>query len=523
MFQLPDYRLRQREYLLHISRAITAQLDLHSVLDLVIRYAVDMVAGNYGLIALRHDDGGDELQIRAAAGLDAAYWSAFAPLLDKMPDGSPEQAAWLRRQLHEVVATTQLPLRQMVALPLIGGTTPIGLIYVFRSALNVAFSPDDEQLLRDFADQAAIAVTNARLYAVALRETQQLNAIIEQSADGVMILDRRWRITTFNKAMEQLTGWPRAEAIGRPCAEVLGIHTPQGVNICQIACPLQHDLGNPHPYIEGWIMARDGRERYVQSRYSPTRGAQGEFLGAIANVRDVTEQRLEEELQSTFISVVGHELKTPVSIIKGYAGTLQREDAAWTLDDMRDGLAVIEDEADRLARQINDLLDVARSQAAGWRLEPTEWSLPPLAGEVARAFAAQAPERFRFELRFSADFPPVLADYERIRQVLTNLVGNAVKYSPEGGLIRIGGLAQRDHAVVFVEDQGIGIAPEAQAQLFRPFYRVDNRLRRQTQGSGLGLYLSRAIVEAHGGRIWVDSQLGRGSRFSFTTPTLPQL
>ena len=143
---------------------------------------------------------------------------------------------------------------------------------------------------------------------------------------------------------------------------------------------------------------------------------------------------------------------------------------------------------------------------------------------MAQRFAAQAGDRYTFELRFAEDFPPVHADYERTRQVLENLVSNAVKYSPDGGAIRITGRAADDHALISISDQGIGIAPEEQGKLFRRFYRVDNRLRRETQGVGLGLFLARAIVEAQGGRIWVESQPGRGSRFSFTLPlATPQL
>jgi len=157
-------------------------------------------------------------------------------------------------------------------------------------------------------------------------------------------------------------------------------------------------------------------------------------------------------------------------------------------------------------------------QAGGLRLEMADWALPPLAQQVVERFAGQAGEQFSFELRFPDDFPLVHADYERTREVLENLVSNAVKYSPDGGVIRIFGRAAADHAIISVNDQGIGIAPEEQAKLFRRFYRVDNRLRRDTQGAGLGLFLARAIVEAQGGRIWVESAPGRGSRFSFTVP-----
>lgn len=515
MPDLDDHRLRQREYLLQISRALTAQLDLVSVLSLVIGYAVEMTAGTSGLIALYDEESAGELRIRASARLPREDWPAFARLLALAPLDLPRRG---EAALREVAADTGLTLRQMIALPLTLRDTPVGLIYVFRAALNVAFSADDRQVLQDFADQAAIAVSNARLYQSVLREKQRLDAIIEQSADGVMIIDNRWRITTFNRAMEQLTGWSREEAVGRPCAEVLGIQNLQGINICLSDCPLQRMPFATNPVVEGRMLTRDGRELFVQSRYAPQRGPKGQFLGAIANVRDVTLQKQEEALQNTFISVISHELKTPVSIIKGFAGTLRREDAEFSALQYREGLTLIEDEADRLARLIQDLLDVSRLTAGGIRLDLSDFPLATLAADVVRSFAPTAGERFEFELRFPDDMPPVQGDYERCRQVLANLVSNAVKYSPEGGNIRIGGWPEGEHAVCYVSDQGIGIAAEEQEAIFRRFYRIDNRLRRETQGSGLGLFLTRAIVEAHGGRIWVESQLGKGARFVFTLP-----
>ncbi len=511
-----DLRLRQREYLLQISRAITAQLDLGSVLHLVIDVAVKMLAGTSGLIALYDEEGAGELQVRASAGLPRDVWYAFNPLLAQpLDDKSRDKMA---QALRQVAADIGLPLRQVVALPLTVRDTPVGMIYVFRAALNVAFTNDERQILQAFADQAAIAVSNARLYQGVLREKQRLDAIIEQSADGVMILDNRWRIVTFNKAMENLTGWPRSEAIGRPCAEVVGIQNAQGENLCLTDCPLQRRPIPPNPMAEGKIINRDGRELYIQSRYAPQWGPAGLFQGAIANVRDITDQKREEELQSTFMSIISHELKTPVSIIKGYAGTLGRADAQWSQETLQEGLQVIEEEADRLANQIQDLLDVSRLQAGGMRLEWSDWSLPQMAHEVAQAFAAQTDERFEFELRFPDDFPPVHADYERVRMILTNLVSNAVKYSPDGGLIRIGGKAEDEMAIVYVSDEGVGIPAEEQPRIFNRFYRIDNRLRRDTQGTGLGLYLTRALVEAHGGTLRVESKVGRGSRFLFTLP-----
>ncbi|MDQ5854659.1 MAG: ATP-binding protein [Chloroflexota bacterium] len=522
MLERSDRRLRQRDYLLRIGQAITAQLDPEAVLSLVIESAVEMVAGNYGLIALRGEQS-DELRVVASYNLPRSSWGAFEPLLDILaaPSATLNDGASAARTVAEML---ELPLRQAVSLPLLLGDAVIGLILVFRAAVNVAFTVDDRRLLQAFANQAAIAVQNARLYQTAVRESERLQAIIEESADGVMIFDERWRITNFNRAMERLTGWPRDEAIGRPCAEVLAMHTAQGLNVCLTDCPLQRLPYAPHPVAEGWIETRDGRKRYVESRYSPTRGPRGEFLGAIANVRDITAQKQEEEQQLTFISVISHELKTPVAIIKGYAGTLRRPDAHWEQATIAEGLAVIEEEADRLNDLIDNLLDVSRLQAGSLALAMAPFALPPVAERLVRGIAATAGDQFDFQLRFPANFPLVIGDENRIRMVLSNLLTNAVKYSPEGGIIRVGGWVEGSQALVYVSDQGIGIAPEDRERIFERFYRADNSLARSTQGAGLGLYLAKAIVEAHGGRIFVESQAQRGTRFVFTLPIeRPQL
>lgn len=518
MLESQDRRLRQRDYLLRLARAMAAQLDADPLLNLVIAQAVELLAGNYGLIALSNPT--NLLEIRAAYGLPNGSWPAFDDML-RVLDSEGPQSQRLGGELAEAATTLNLPLRQAVALPLVVGEEQVGIMIVLRAALNVGFTADDRQLLGAFVDFAAIAVNNAQLYAEAIAERRRLDTIIEQSVDGMMMLDSRWRIIRFNAAMERLTGWPREEAIGRPCAEVLGIHNTQGVNVCLTACPLQVYPPQSHPSIEGWITHRDGHEVYVGSSYSATRDAADRFTGAVANVRDLTAQKREEELQSTFISVMSHELKTPVAIIKGYAGTLSRTDVQLDAGTRHELLTGIEEEADRLARLIGDLLEVSRMQAGGLRLHPSEWNLAELSGDVVSAFAATTDERFEFQLRFEADLPHVYADAERIRMVLNNLISNAIKYSPNGGTIRVGGWQDDAHVLAYITDEGIGIAQDELPKLFAPFYRVDTRLARETQGAGLGLYLTKAIIEAHGGRIWVDSTLGRGSRFAWTLPIAP--
>jgi signal transduction histidine kinase len=214
---------------------------------------------------------------------------------------------------------------------------------------------------------------------------------------------------------------------------------------------------------------------------------------------------------------VSHELKTPVALIKGYAETLRREDADWDRETMQESLGVIAEEADHLTHLIDSLLEASRIQASGLKLEPTDVNLARLAEKVVDGFRTQT-NVHTFELDFPADFPPSWGDPERLREVLSNLVSNAVKYSPDGGTVWVGGRIDGAGVTIYVADQGMGIPPEEQDRIFDRFHRVDSGLHRRTEGTGLGLYLVKAIVEAHGGRVWVESAPGRGSIFMFTLP-----
>jgi signal transduction histidine kinase len=240
-------------------------------------------------------------------------------------------------------------------------------------------------------------------------------------------------------------------------------------------------------------------------------------VSVLANVRDITRFREAEEMKSTFVSVISHELKSPVSIIKGYADTLRREDAQWDTDTLSQGLAIIAEESDRLNRLIDNLLDASRLQASAFKLELSYVQVDKLAEKVTEEFRTQSDEHM-FTLDFPSDFPAVQGDIERLRQVLTNLLSNAIKYSPRGGLIRTGGWADADWVYVAVADEGIGIPQSEQERIFERFYRAESPLSRRTEGAGLGLYLCKEVVEAHGGKIWVTSEPGRGAKFVFKLP-----
>jgi signal transduction histidine kinase len=232
----------------------------------------------------------------------------------------------------------------------------------------------------------------------------------------------------------------------------------------------------------------------------------------------LTERQRLESMQSSFVSIVSHELQTPVSIIKGYAGTLARPDGPWSRDTVIRVAHTIEEECDRLNRLVSDLLDISKIQAGRVAMSMGPVDVPDLAETLAERSRPRSATH-QFETDFPTDFPIIRGDREKLRQALGNLVDNAIKYAPNGGVITIGGRAEDRHVILYVRDSGIGIPQDEQGRVFERFHRVDTRLSRTTQGVGLGLYICRVIVEAHGGQIWVESDgSGHGSTFYIRLP-----
>ncbi|MCA1554715.1 MAG: cell wall metabolism sensor histidine kinase WalK, partial [Chloroflexi bacterium] len=355
------------------------------------------------------------------------------------------------------------------------------------------------------------------LYQSAVAEKQRLDALIDNSADGVLILDHAGRIEMFNRALSELTGCPQEVAIGRHCSEVLVLYDAQGRSRCAQVCPLLDPANRSKSSVEGTLLHPDGRRVTVSITYSPLYDEAGYRVNIVANVRDVTRTREAEELKSTLLSVISHELKTPVALIKGYAGTLRRPDAHWDKDTLDQSLEIIEEEADRLNQLINNLLEASRVQAGGLKLRFGYVRLDRLAAKVASEFRTQT-TKHNIVVEFPTELPAIMGDEERLRELIGNLLSNAIKYSPQGGTIRVNGEATAREVRLSVADEGIGIAPDERERIFDRFYRVDNASARKTQGAGLGLFLVKAVVEAHGGRVWVESVVGKGSRFNIALP-----
>lgn len=509
---LPDFRIRQRDYLLEIARALAQELDLQKLLTRILRISIEMLAGQAGLIALKKDDG--SWHVAAAHGIPAAFLHYLEPLLAE-ERVSELDVAELNRMLKELTYTASMGLLNGVGIPLVAHEQVIGVIFIFRAYQDL-FSSNDKKLLQSFADQAAIAVYNAKLYSQISYEKQRLDAILDAAADGILILRPDHSIERCNMAFEKIYGAPRSEIENKEHEAIIRwAKEPQGLTLEKAEAggwPLGPDATL---YVEGDLERPLPPPLPVGITYAPLMEEEGGLRNIIVTVRDITHFRTADEIKNTFISIVSHELRTPVALIKGYVSTLRRDDAQWDRAIVEDSLAIIEEEADRLARMIDDLLDASRLQAGGMALNQADVSLPHLAERLANRFRTQT-SRHTILTDFPENFPIIMADEKRLAQVLSNLLSNAIKYAPEGE-IRIHGQVLPDQVIVCVQDQGPGINPGDLPHIFDRFYRADQAIRK-TKGAGLGLYLARAIVQAHGGRIWADPKAATGARICFSLP-----
>lgn len=514
---LPDFRVRQRDYLLEISRALTEELNLDNLLSRILRITAEMLAGQAGLIAMRDEQSG--WKIAATHGIPETFIRYLDPLITEVPDQGDAarfELPEINRLLQNLTRRVSLGLLTGVGLPLIVTDRVVGVIFVFRNYRGV-FSANDRALLQSFADQAAIAVRNAQLYTQVTREKQRMDALLDSAADGILILSPGHVITRCNPAFAQMLGIPIDEIQGKSHEEIILLqNTKNGMTLEQAEAGGWPLTPNATLYVEGDLIRSSNAFLPVGITYAPLLSTEGNLLNIIATFRDITRFRQAEEIKSTFISVISHELKTPVALIKGYVGTLRRQDVRWDRSVIDDSLAVIEEESDRLAGLIENLLDASRMEAGALKLNQSEVALDNLTSRMAERFKSQS-SKHDLVVDFPENFPVVLADEDRLSQVLSNLFSNAMKYSPEGGEIKVTGQVRPEQVIVCVSDQGPGIAPGDVPFIFERFYRSEDA-KKTTKGAGLGLYLARSVVEAHGGRMWIDTRPGQGARVCFSLP-----
>jgi PAS domain S-box-containing protein len=513
---LPDIRVRQRDYLLEISRALTQELDLDIVLEQILKYSIEILAGQAGLIVLRGEKGG--WRVRVSQGISPAFIQHLSPLLIEIPDNeNPEQfeIPEINRILSNITFAASMGLLSGVGLPMMTRKKVIGVIFIFRNYAGV-FSPNDHIVLSSFANQAAIAVQNASLYTTISRNKQHLDAVLDSAADGILIISPNQKIERCNEAFSRMVAMKPDDIQGKPHDEIVRLEKLTLDTTLEKAIAGGWPLTpNAQLYVEGDLKRLNLSTLPVGITYAPLLSSDEKLLSIIATFRDISRFRQADEMKSTFISVISHELKTPVALIKGYASTLRREDAKWDRKIVDESLKVIEEESDRLSSLIENLLDATRLQAGGIALKKSDIFLPAMVEQLATRFSTQT-NKHNITFKFPENFPIIMADDTRIEQVISNLISNAIKYA-DSGEIHISGQVRPEMVIVCVNDQGPGIAPQDLPFVFDRFYRSPE-ISRETKGAGLGLYLARSIIEAHAGKIWVDSKPGKGTHICFSLP-----
>ncbi|MDP3879092.1 MAG: ATP-binding protein, partial [Dehalococcoidales bacterium] len=350
-----------------------------------------------------------------------------------------------------------------------------------------------------------------------LREREEWFATTLMSiGDGVIATDRNGLINFMNAAAEQLTGWKQEEAMNRKLTEVFKIinrDTRQSVENPVARVLLTGEVVGLANHT--MLITRDGTEIPIDDRATPIRNYAGNLTGVALIFRDVSERDRVERLKDDFIGMVSHELKTPMTVIMGALHVLTQEGLSEreTRELLRDAISGTE----TMAAIVENLLELSRSQANHLILNMEPIDVFKIARDVTRKLQGKSATH-----RLTVDAPTspvlVLADPVKVERILYNLVENAIKYSPRGGEIRIFSQRNDNKLILGVSDQGPGIPPEGQKRLFQSFEQLETIYRNPTQGVGLGLKVCRTLVEAHGEKIWVESEPGKGATFLFTLP-----
>ena len=571
LFAETEHRLTEVTTLYSLANQIACSLELERVLETIVE-ALRVAVGCRGCVLFLLDKESEMLEIKAAVGVKP-QWRKAAKL--RLGEGTAGQAALTGQSIY-IPDTHQEPnyvvfdpeVRSVLVVPMISQGRTIGTLNVDDTRPN-AFSPDLERLLTIAAAQAAVAITNASLFGETAFEKMQTEAIINHMADGLLMMDDALRVVRLNPALEQMLDIRATDVMGRsipeltndphfdPLVSISRIELPQEETEqwilddvalpcadCMIRLPGAQELAKevrpverPASYctqcaaferyaeiharqgvIEQEIPLGEPVNRILKVSSSLVLDTNGKPLGQVKVVYDVTKERELDQMKSDFISMVSHELRTPLFSIQGYI-RLILDDQVPDEETRTSFLAIVEEQAQHLAGMVDDLLDLSRLEAGliDLKLEPVQ------IGEIGhqtiiKLHSLAQSKQIALEMHVADDVPLLTADRRWLDHVMINLVDNAIKFTPEGGQVLVLAKRRTSDVVVQVIDSGIGIPKEAQKSLFSKFYQVDGSATRETGGTGLGLYIVRRIVEAHGGRIWVESEVGKGSVFSFSLP-----
>ena len=511
--------------LYEVTALLATTLDVDAVLDQIVAKTIDLLGCDASGVYV-HDDVREGLAFRRGLHLDAAL---TRDLVLKPGEGVAGRAFQERRPVSTADRLADRDLRYSpvaeriiesaprayLAVPIAVRDEVLGVLvsYFFEPH---EFSEKEVQLLASLAAHAAIAMDNARHYQEVKLQQSRLAQIFDATSDGMLLVAPDGRVQTANRRAGDLLALKAADLVGIELTEVLAWHHAEGQDYQRMFAALRALVDDPENGAAGDLELRS-LKRILHWVSQPTKDSAGEPCGFTLTFHDVTHEREVSRMKSDFVSFVTHQLRTPLAGIKWMLELTAQEpeipaDAASYVQDAREA-------AQRLIQLVNDLLDISRLEQGKLTVTARPVDVGELTREVLVEVAGLVREKgHRLSLVGDGTALPVTADVQLLRQVVMNLVSNAIKYTPSGGLIEIqiepDGRALRWS----IRDSGIGIPRSSQARLFEKFYRAENVATLETEGTGLGLYLVRLIMEQLDGRVWCESEEGAGAIFRFTLP-----
>ncbi len=396
------------------------------------------------------------------------------------------------------------------------GSRRVGVLALSRSG-GAPLAVDGVRFLAHVRHELAVALRGAQLREALDLERAELRAIFEGASDAIVLVDDQHRVVRVNGAAGALLGMEPASAVGHSCEELFACHTGQVADACRDGCPFAHVIatGEQIGGHERTLGAGVPEPVHVVGSYALASRSTGGAAMAVAIFRDTTQMAHLQELRRGFIATVSHELRTPLALIKGYVDTLLELDP--DPETVRSYLKRIDDTTERLADLVRQTLDVTQLAIGQLILERSPTPLGDLVRGATEDLRLQMP-MIVLELTLDDSMPILDIDAVRIRQVLDNLLGNASKYGRPGGPIRVHGSLAESAVLVAVEDDGVGVPADERDLVFEQFHRGRNVRESTLTGYGLGLSISRRIVEAHGGQLYLEPKRGRGTTVVMRLP-----
>ncbi len=518
LFTSAEQRAGELATLQEVGQAITAQLELSRVLEAVVTGAMQFLGSQHTQVLL-WDEANQTLRYGAARGAEAERVRTQRLQLGRGINGTvamTRQPMILDDYQASPYALPEFPdIVATITTPILFGDRLLGVLHSHTTQAGRRFTPDDLRHLQMLAAQAAIAIENARLHEEALTQKGRLTQIFDSTSDGILLVGPMGRIESANRRAGELLGFSPETIVGLGLADLMSDQFREGGDYRHALTAFRSALlGGQDGDKEGDLSLPSVR-RVLHWVARPTKDSLGAPTGLTLTFQDVTREREADQMKSDFVSFATHQLRTPLAGIKWMLELAAQEpgvpqEAGSFIQDARAS-------AERLIRLVNDLLDVSRLERGKLTISSQIVRLGSLTDSVLEEVALLIKEKGHTLSVDGADqVSPVLADPQLLRQAILNLVSNAIKYTLPGGQIAIRMTQDGDMVCWAIRDSGVGIPPEAQHRLFEKFYRAENVLTIETEGTGLGLYLVRLLVERLGGRVWCESEEGQGATFFFT-------